>query len=44
MQKGIAAQSVNPRSTVSLRDHPIHAMLVPVPVVCFAATLHKGSP
>jgi uncharacterized membrane protein len=39
MQKGIATQSTNPRSTVSLRDHPIHAMLVPVPVVCFAATL-----
>jgi uncharacterized membrane protein len=39
MQKGIAMQRVNPRSTASLRDHPIHAMLVPVPVVCFGATL-----
>lgn len=29
----------NPRSTVSLRDHPLHAMLVPIPFVCFAATL-----
>jgi uncharacterized membrane protein len=39
MQKGIAMQSINPRSTASLCGHPIHAMLVPVPVVCFTATL-----
>jgi uncharacterized membrane protein len=31
--------SVNPRSTVSLRGHPLHAMLVPIPVVCFVGTL-----
>jgi uncharacterized membrane protein len=30
---------INPRSTVSLRGHPLHAMLVPVPLVCFGATL-----
>jgi len=29
----------NPRSTASLRGHPIHAMLVPIPIVCFVATL-----
>jgi len=31
--------SINPRSTVSLRGHPLHVMLVPVPIVCFVATL-----
>jgi uncharacterized membrane protein len=31
--------SINPRSTVSLRGHPVHALLVPVPMVCFIATL-----
>jgi uncharacterized membrane protein len=31
--------SINPRSTVSLCGHPLHAMLVPVPIVCFVATL-----
>jgi uncharacterized membrane protein len=31
--------SINPRSTVSLRGRPLHAMLVPVPIVCFVATL-----
>jgi uncharacterized membrane protein len=31
--------SINPRSTFSFRGHPVHAMLVPVPLVCFAATL-----
>jgi uncharacterized membrane protein len=31
--------SVNPRSTVSLRGHPLHAMLVPIPIVCFVGTL-----
>ena len=31
--------NVNPRSTLSVRDHPLHVMLVPVPIVCFVATL-----
>jgi uncharacterized membrane protein len=31
--------SVNPRSTVSIYGHPLHAMLVPVPLFCFTATL-----
>lgn len=31
--------SVNPRSTVSLGGRPLHAMLVPIPMVCFVATL-----
>jgi uncharacterized membrane protein len=31
--------SSNPRSTASLRGHPIHAMLVPIPIACFVATL-----
>jgi uncharacterized membrane protein len=31
--------STNPRSTVSLGGRPLHAMLVPIPVVCFVATL-----
>ena len=31
--------SSNPRSTASLRGHPIHPMLVPIPIVCFVATL-----
>lgn len=30
---------INPRSTASLRGHPIHVMLVPVPIFCFVATL-----
>jgi uncharacterized membrane protein len=30
---------INPRSTVSIRGLPIHALLVPVPMVCFIATL-----
>jgi uncharacterized membrane protein len=29
----------NPRSTASLAGHPVHAMLVPIPLVCFVATL-----
>jgi len=29
----------NPRSIVSVRGHPIHAMLVPFPFVCFVGTL-----
>ena len=30
---------LNPRAIVSLRGRPLHAMLVPVPIVCFVATL-----
>jgi uncharacterized membrane protein len=29
----------NARSSVSVGGHPIHAMLVPIPIVCFVATL-----
>lgn len=29
----------NPRSTASVRGHPLHALLVPVPIFCFLATL-----
>jgi uncharacterized membrane protein len=32
-------QTSNPRSTFSLRGHPLHVMLVPVPIVCFVVTL-----
>lgn len=31
--------SPNPRSTVSLAGHPLHVMLVPIPIVCFIGTL-----
>ena len=31
--------SLNPRSTANLCGRPLHAMLVPVPMVCFIATL-----
>jgi uncharacterized membrane protein len=31
--------SSNPRSTVSIAGHPVHVMLVPIPIVCFFATL-----
>jgi uncharacterized membrane protein len=31
--------SSNPRSRASLGGYPIHAMLVPIPMVCFIATL-----
>jgi len=31
--------SDNPRSTVSVGGRPLHAMLVPIPIVCFVATL-----
>jgi len=30
--------SENPRSTASIGGHPIHAMLVSVPIVCFVGT------
>lgn len=29
----------NPRSTARIAGHPIHPMLVPVPIVCFVGTL-----
>jgi uncharacterized membrane protein len=29
----------NPRSTATLGRRPLHAMLVPIPIVCFVATL-----
>jgi uncharacterized membrane protein len=28
----------NPRSTARIGGHPIHAMLVPIPIVCFVGT------
>ena len=29
----------NPRSTARIGGHPIHAMLVPIPIACFVGTL-----
>ena len=29
----------NPRSSANIAGHPIHAMLVPIPIVCFVGTL-----
>ena len=37
--QSIDRPSINPRSRVNLLDHPLHVMLVPVPIVCFLATL-----
>src|ERR1700744_4316072 len=31
--------SPNPRSTLRLGGHPLHAMIVPIPIVCFVGTL-----
>jgi uncharacterized membrane protein len=31
--------NLNPDSTMSVRVHFLHAMLVPIPIVCFVATL-----
>ena len=31
--------SPNPRSTASVAGHPLHVMLVPIPIVCFIAAL-----
>lgn len=31
--------SSNPRSTASIGGHPLHAMLVPIPIVCFVGAL-----
>jgi uncharacterized membrane protein len=39
MAVGRAMPNSNPRSTASLGGHPIHSMLVPIPIVCFLATL-----
>jgi uncharacterized membrane protein len=32
-------RAANPRATASIADHPLHAMLVPIPITCFAAAL-----
>ncbi|SDO24317.1 Uncharacterized membrane protein [Methylobacterium phyllostachyos] len=32
-------RQANPQSTAQVAGHPIHAMLVPIPVVCFVGTL-----
>ena len=37
-QSGTTKLSGNPRSTAQIAGHPIHAMLVPVPITCFVAT------
>jgi uncharacterized membrane protein len=29
----------NPRSTAKIAGHPLHAMLVPIPIACFVGTL-----
>jgi uncharacterized membrane protein len=29
----------NPRSTARIARHPIHPMLVPIPIACFVGTL-----
>src|ERR1700749_712838 len=31
--------STNPRSIASIAGHPIHAILVPIPIACFVGTL-----
>src|ERR1700744_3523562 len=31
--------SPNPRSTLRLGGHPLHAMIVPIPIACFVGTL-----
>ena len=31
--------TTNPRSTASIAGHPLHAMLVPIPITCFICTL-----
>jgi uncharacterized membrane protein len=31
--------SDNPRSTARVAGHPLHVLLVPIPIVCFVATL-----
>jgi uncharacterized membrane protein len=39
VQQHIAMTNSFPRSTLSIRALPLHAMLVPIPIVCFGATL-----
>ena len=34
-----STHTADPHSTANLRGHPLHAMLVPIPIVCFVATL-----
>lgn len=36
---GISMSAENPRTTAAISDHPLHVMLVPIPVACFAGTL-----
>ncbi|WP_424974122.1 DUF2231 domain-containing protein [Methylobacterium brachiatum] len=36
---GIPVSETYPRSTASIAGHPIHPMLVPIPIVCFVGTL-----
>ena len=36
---GRTVQSTNPRAIVSVRGLPLHVMIVPIPLVCFLATL-----
>ncbi len=31
-------QTVNPRSTAQIGGHPLHSMLVPIPIACFVGT------
>jgi uncharacterized membrane protein len=38
-ESGRQATNRNPRSTVSIAGHPIHAMLAPLPTVCFVGAL-----
>jgi uncharacterized membrane protein len=41
-QQDISARRLfmhNPRSTASIAGHPIHPMLVPIPIACFLGTL-----
>src|ERR1700675_477994 len=37
--KGFPMSSASPHSTVSFGGRPLHAMLVPIPIVCFVGTL-----
>jgi len=32
-------QFADPRSTARIADHPIHPMLVPIPIACFIGAL-----
>jgi uncharacterized membrane protein len=37
--RGLRVNTDNPRSTASILGHPIHPMLVPVPITCFVGAL-----